>query len=51
MVSALIANLIKGGEYTNGEVESAKNEAKAGLTRKHVSCFPKLGQQLVLTVL
>lgn len=35
-VSSLISDLIKGGEYTGGEVRSAQNEAKAGLTKRHV---------------
>jgi hypothetical protein len=35
-VSSLISDLIRGGEYAGGEVRSAQNEAKAGLTKKHV---------------
>lgn len=42
MVSALLMNLLEDGHYTSGQVESAKNEAKAGLTRKHVGHFLKL---------
>jgi len=38
-VSALLTNLIEGGDYTSKEVEGAKNEAKAGLTRKRVGRF------------
>lgn len=38
-VSALLANLVESGEYTSMDVENAKKEAKAGLTKKHVSHF------------
>ena len=38
-VSALIAELIQGGEYTNRQVEGAKNEANAGLTKRRVGSF------------
>ena len=41
-VSALLTNLIEGGNYTGVEVEDAKNEAKAGLTRKRVGTFSRL---------
>ena len=41
-VSALLTNLIEGGHYTSMEVEGAKNEAKAGLTRKRVGYFLRL---------
>ena len=40
--TALLTNLLEDGHYTSGQVESAKNEAKAGLTRKHVGHFLKL---------
>lgn len=36
-VSSLVANLINDGEHSRAEVENAKREAKAGLTRQQVS--------------
>ena len=38
-VSSLVADLINGGEHSRAEVESAKSEAKAGLTRRQVGSF------------
>lgn len=35
-VSSLVADLINGGDCSMAEVKNAKNEAKAGLTRKQV---------------
>lgn len=35
-VSSLAADLLKGGEYTGMQVDQAKSEATAGLTRRHV---------------
>ena len=42
-VSALLTNLLEDGNYTGVEVESARNEAKAGLTKKRVSRFLDYG--------
>lgn len=36
IVSTLVSDLIRDGEYTGREVECAQNEARAGLTKKHV---------------
>jgi hypothetical protein len=36
-VDSLVADLINGGEHSKVEVENAKKEAKAGLTRQQVS--------------
>ena len=41
-VSALIAELIQGGEYTNRQVEGAKNEVNIGLTKRCVGSFLEL---------
>jgi len=50
-VSALIANLIDGGEYTGTEVKNAKDKAKAGLMRKRVSLILGLRSVMELTTL
>lgn len=41
IVSLLVSNLIRDGEYTRGEFEHAQNEMRAGFTKRHVSQLAK----------
>jgi len=50
-VSALVTNLLEDSNYTGVEVESARNEARAGLTRKRVGHSSDSGQLQELTAL
>ena len=36
IVSSLVADLLQSGEYSNVDIDAAKSEAKAGLTRRQV---------------
>jgi len=36
VVSSLVSDLIRDGEYTRGEVENAQTEMRAGLMKRHV---------------